>query len=71
MKLKVYSLKARGNYCWGMAVVAAQDADEAMKLAELSCSNYFPVRYHWSDVKELPVKYSGVPVVLDHDETGE
>lgn len=72
MKLTVYSIQAMGSYCMGMSIVAAEDLNAAILLAQKSCSNTFSVRYNDpTNVKELPVKYKGEPMVLDHFESGE
>lgn len=56
----------------GMSIVAAEDLNAAILLAQKSCSNTFSVRYNDpTNVKELPVKYKGEPMVLDHFESGE
>ena len=72
-KFKVYSLKAFGNYCFGMAVVAAETEEEAGILANSVCDERFPVGYHSPiNVTILPVNYKlDRPQVLDHFESGE
>jgi hypothetical protein len=72
MKLTVYSIRAYGKYCMGMAIVAAENLNEATLLAQKSCSEFYSVRYNTPDnVKELPVEYKDEPMVLDHFESGE
>jgi hypothetical protein len=72
--LKVYSLKAFGSYCFGMAVVAAETQEEAEILACEACHEQsFSIDYHNStSVTILPVNYKLKRAqVLDHFESGE
>lgn len=71
--LKVFAIKAHGDYCAGMAVVAATTTEEACLLACREQSDAWSVRYHTpGSITELPVKYEGLePTVLTHWEFGE
>lgn len=70
--MNVYSVKAYGNYGGGMAVVAAKDEDEAIELASRIVDHSWHTAYGLpQEVIILPCVYNGIPMALDHFETGE
>lgn len=70
--MKVFAIKAYGNYGGGMSVVAANDEDEAKKIAEAAERSCWNVRYGKPEsIEILPVSVAGEPRVLVHYETGE
>lgn len=70
--LQVYEITASGRFCGGMALVAAANQDEAVKLASLITGGGFYVHYAIPDkVRVLPLTYFGVPAVITHYENGE
>lgn len=69
--MKVYALKADGNYGGGMAIVAAPNPRRARQLAT-GIDKTWHTRYHSADAEELPITYKGKRAkVLVHYETGE
>lgn len=71
--LQVFSIKAFGSYCVGVAVVAAKDLKQAIKLVyKASEKSTFLVRWdNQPQVKILPVAYDGKAQVLDIFASGE
>lgn len=69
--MKVFALKARGYYGGGMAIVAAEDAETAMAMANAVEDSVWHVNYAEAyEVTELPVVATAAGV-LAHHETGE
>lgn len=69
--MKVWAIKAYGNYGGGMAIVAADDAQMACTLANQAESSVWHVDYQRPEsVEELPLQ-AEVAGVLAHYETGE
>lgn len=69
--MKVYAIKASGNFGRGMAVVAADDEHEAKNLADKAEVSLWRVRYDRPDsVDLLPCVCDGPARVLAHYETG-
>jgi len=73
--MKIFTIKARGTYGGGMAVVAADDEAEATQIAAASLGrDVWRTRYDKPDEVTAIVDVSGVDIqrgVLDHFETGE
>jgi hypothetical protein len=71
--MQVFSIQAFGNYCFGMAVVAAKDSKQAIKLVyKASEKSVFAVQWDKNpSVKILPVVYEGKAMVLDIFASGE
>ena len=70
--MKVFAIKAYGNYGAGMAIVAANSAEEAQQLANQREDSVWHVRYGAPfEVIELPVTAHGYPEVLVAFEYGE
>ena len=77
--MKVWAIKARGYYSGGMAIVAADDAQTACRLANHAEGNVWHGRWQsiWNvdylqpeSVEELPLQ-AEVEGVLAHYEMGE
>lgn len=70
--MKVFAIKAYGDLCGGMAIIAAETISEAKQIANNSISVYpWKVEYdNPEDFTLLPVKYNGPVGVLDHFEYG-
>lgn len=70
--MNLYTLKARGNYGGGMAVVAAADEQRARELASTIRDSTWQTDYRNAyEVTLLRVHYVDKEGVLDHFETGE
>ena len=72
--MNIYTIKAFGNYGGGMAVVAADDEQEAIRACRVIPNKTWHVRYDEPDNVECIV--AGAPAdtlrgVLSHFETGE
>lgn len=67
----VFAIKGSGDYCGGMAIVAARTMAEAIGLADNYGSQYGVSYSPPESVDELPVKYDGEPAVLAIHEYGE
>ena len=71
-RYRLYSLKAYGHYSGGMAIVAANNENEATAMAvEQLGRNSYRVRYDQPyEVSKLNA-FSGAKGIVDHYETGE
>lgn len=70
--MKVWSVEANGQFCGGMAIVAATDAESAVRLAATIRTFAFKVRYSEGRAQELSgVSFDGDPRVITHYEMGE
>lgn len=70
--MPVFSIKASGSYCFGMAVVAAKDLKQAIKLIyKATEKSVFDIRWDQPTVKVLPTSYEGKAQVLDFFTKGE
>lgn len=69
--MKLYSIKAYGNYGGGMAIVAAKNEGRARVIVNEVPQDIWNVRYHSpQSVNEIGIT-DGEERVLDHYETGE
>ncbi len=69
--MNIYAIKARAKYGGGMAIVAAQDEEQAIALASTIEDTW---RTDWANpvyIKALPVDYHGTEQILEHHEAGE
>lgn len=70
--MKVYAIKASGNYSGGMAIIVADSEDDAKALAEKNKSSTFGIWYETPDeVELLPLECEGPARVLVDYEMGE
>lgn len=70
--MKVFTIKAYGNFGGGIAIVAAESSDDAIALAAAIENPGWQVDYSDPEqVDTLPVTYEGAARVLEHYETGE
>ncbi len=70
--MNLYSIEASGKYCGGVAIVAADSQEEAVKLAAPLRNATFAVNYASPDCIEiLKAVIDGPARVLTHYEMGE
>jgi hypothetical protein len=70
--MKVWSIKAGGDLCGGMAIVAADDVELAVSLAVKIPCDIWRVEWHKPDeCRLLEATAEGDPRVLDYFEHGE
>lgn len=71
--MKIYSVRAYGNYGGGIAFVAADDEHEARALAAEISDTIWKTRYRTpEDVSPVTGEVTGLLAgVIDHFETGE
>jgi hypothetical protein len=72
MTLKVFTVRGRGYYGAGIAIVVAKDEADARQLAaEEARDPTWRTDYAKGDVAELEVRPTGPRGVIDHFEYGE
>lgn len=70
--MNVYSIKAYGNYGGGMAIVAAENEDDAKKIAGKIKDLIWRTDYASpNEINLMRCSFQGEACVLDHFETGE
>ena len=70
--MKLFTVKANGNYCAGMVIVIAEDIDSAKSLANTSGGSSWNIDYkNKGSVSVLDAVVSGEERVLECFEFGE